>query len=174
MSDNDREDARILAFLNSEKQLGDNKPAFEGKLSLPGNRQERRVALWAHTTKQGRTMLAGRVSRSAAAQIEELARPVRDDDDALIEQAQTDSKQFAVDAHEVLLFTNSRKGPESSSAPDYWGYCNPGDGAPLMRLAVWAKTDSRGRAMLSGTVKEHEAAPEEPSRTPERRRGLGR
>ena len=161
-------EGRMIAFLNAQKEAGDSKPAFEGRVSLPQDPNERRVVLWAHTTKKGRTMLAGRVSKSAAAQIEELARPAREPDDSLIDQAQTDGRQFAVDAQEMLLFANARKGPEQSSHPDYWGYYNPGDGASLMRLAVWAKTDAHGKAMLSGSVKVHEPVPE-PERRPARR-----
>jgi hypothetical protein len=164
----DQEEGRFIAFLNRDKQPEDNKPAFEGKLSLPQSTDERRAVLWAHTTKQERTMLAGRVSKSATAQIEELARP-RQPDDRTIDQAQTDGKQFAVDPHEILLFSNGHK--KQSNQPDYWGYYNPGDGAPLMRLAVWAKSDAHGKAMLAGSVKEHEPVAE---RSPERPRGRSR
>lgn len=167
-------EGRLIAFLNLKKEPGDNKPAFEGRVSLPQDANERRAALWAHTTKKGRTMLAGRVSKSAVSQIEELARPARDADDVLVEQALSDGKQFTVDPHEILLFSNARKGPEQAAHPDYWGYYNPGEGAPLMRLAVWAKTNAQGKAMLTGSVQVHEPIHEpvpERERKPVRQRG---
>jgi hypothetical protein len=66
MSQDDEEEGRFIAFLNARKQPGDNKPAFEGKLTLPEDADERRAVLWAHTTKAGRTMLAGRVGKTAS------------------------------------------------------------------------------------------------------------
>jgi hypothetical protein len=162
-------EGRLVAFLNLHKTPGDNKPAFEGRVSLPQDANERRFVLWAHTTKNGRTLLAGQVSKSAAAQIDELARPVVKPDDTLIDQAQSDDKQLAVAAHEILLFTNTRREPAQTAHPDYWGYYNPGEGAPLMRLAVWAKNDPRGKAMLTGAVQIHEPTPER-ERRPARQR----
>lgn len=41
-----------------------------------------------------------------------------------------------------------------------------------MRLAVWAKTDAHGKAMLTGSVQIHEPAPER-ERKPTRQRGRG-
>ena len=168
----DREGGRLLAFLNAQKTPGDNRPAFEGRLSLPDDANERQVALWAHTTKAGATMFAGRISKSATEQIQDLMRAPREADDPQLEAAESDGK-VRVDAHEVLLFSNTRKAPENGKQPDYWGYCNPGDDAPRMRLAVWTQTTAQGKAMLTGSVKVDEPEQErEPLR--ERRRERSR
>jgi hypothetical protein len=172
MENDQRRQGRLLAFLNPDKEPGDARPAFSGSLTLPDDASERRIALWAHTTKKGHTLLAGRVSQSAQEQIAALLRPVSASE-TLIEEAQSDGKEFAVDPGEVLLFANIRKTPEHAQAPDYWGYFNPGNGEALMRVSVWAKTDSRGKAMLSGALDVHEPA-RDLQRQRERHRGRSR
>ncbi|MDX2264106.1 MAG: hypothetical protein NW215_03945 [Hyphomicrobiales bacterium] len=146
---------RFIAFFKADaKQAGRKGPDFEGTLTLPGG-EERRVGLWARKTKAGKTMLSGRLSRGAVAQIEELTRDLQSEDTPA-EDPQSDGAQFAVDPHDIVLFRASK--PDGSKLPDYWGYCHPGGNAPLMKLSVWAKTDKRGRAMLSGAVAVHEPA----------------
>lgn len=162
--DDDEEEGRFIAFLNSRKQAGDNKPAFEGKLTLPEETDERRAVLWAHTTKTGNTLLAGKVGRSASEQIDALVRPPQETGEP--EEDEADGKELDVAPDEILLFKNDRK---DGKQPDYWGYYNPGSDAPLMRLAVWAKNDAGGKAMLSGSVKVYE-----PEFERSRQRGRGR
>jgi hypothetical protein len=173
MDNEPRRQGRLVAFLNADKQPGDQRPAFNGEISLPEDPIERHLVLWAHATKKGHTLLAGRVSKSAMEQIEALTRPSPERAEDLIEQAQTDGKQLAVDINEILMFENTRKTPEQAKAPDYWGYFNPGNGEPLMRVTAWAKTDSHGKAMLSGAVDVHEPA-HELKKQRERLRSRGR
>ena len=78
------------------------------------------------------------------------------DPDAAIRIAQTGGKDLTIDPHGMLLFSNTQKDAENPTRPDYWGYYNPGGGERLMRLAVWARTDSRGNAMLTGNIQRDE------------------
>jgi len=155
MADNEADEGRFIAFLSAKHDQGDKRPAFEGILTAPGGREERRAALWVRTTKTGKTMLSGRVSRSTMEQIEDLAQPPQDKG---LDEAQSDGAQFAVDAQEIMLFPNGQKSDADSKLPDYWGYCNPGKGKPLLRLAVWATTDRNGKAMLTGSATVHAPA----------------
>ena len=147
----------FIAFLNGTKQVDDNRPAFQGRLSLPGNPSERSVALWVYTAKNGQVLLNGKAGESAATQIEKLTKPPREViEDASIKVAQNDNKGLVIDPHNVLLFTNKQKDAENPERPDYWGYYNPGGGERLMKVAVWAKTDRGGRAMLTGNLQRDE------------------
>lgn len=148
----------LIGYLNKSKQPGDDRPVFQGKLSLPGLTTERGFALWAHTSeKTGDTVLSGRAGESATSQIEKLTKPPRQHDtDTTIKLEQRDgSAGLSIDPHSMLLFTNKQK-DTNQARPDYWGYYNPGGGQPLMRLAAWAKTDRHGSAMLTGSLQKEE------------------
>jgi hypothetical protein len=82
------------------------------------------------------------------------------------QEDEPDGNEPDVAPDEILLFKNTRK---DGNQPDYWGYYNPGHDGPLMRMAVWARNDAAGKAMLSGSVKVHE-----PEFERSRQRGLGR
>ena len=120
MDNEQRRQGRLVAFLNADKQPGDQRPAFNGDITLPDDPSERRLLLWPHAIKKGHTLLAGRVSKSAMEQIEALTRPSPERAEDLIEQARTDGRQLAVDINEILMFENSRKTPR------------PGQGARLL------------------------------------------
>lgn len=163
----------LLGFINSAKAPGDDRPAFQGKLSLPGQSAERGFALWAHTSeKTGDVVLSGRAGDSAAAQIDKLTKPPRQHDtDTTIQIAQKNGAEgLKIEPHAIVLFTNKQKDGENPNRPNYWGYYNPGGGDPLMKLAAWAKTDRRGNAMLTGSLqrdepaRERETVPEKPRR----------
>ena len=164
----------LRAFLNTEKVKGDNKPAFEGKIVLPGSTVERPLALWiGQRKKDGATMLTGRVEHprgTALEQITGLAGASRVSDLALNEG------KLSLKAGEVVLFENKAKSPEASvdgqgTRPDFYGWHHTGEpGRGLVELGVWAKTDTNGRAYLSGSVKDRVAEPmatPEPDREPE-------
>ena len=162
----------IIGFLNITKQPGDDRPVFQGKLKLPGQEAERGFAVWAFTSeKSGETVLSGRAGESAIAQIDKFAAPERaHDTDTTISIAQKEGGQaLEVKPHTLVMFTNKSKDAENQNRPDYWGYYNPGGNMPLMRLAAWARTDQRGKAMLTGSLEKDEPrramdAPEKPER----------
>ena len=69
-------------------------------------------------------------------------------------------------AGEVVLFENKAKeagtpadGP--GAKPDFYGWHHTGEpGRGLVDLGVWAKTDTNGRAYLSGSVKDRALEPQ--------------
>lgn len=146
----------FIAFINRDKKVGDKRPAFEGRIAVPGNDDERRHALWAHeytNPKTGETLVmfngqAGNVttSASALAQIASLASATGDTHEAVV-------GNLNLAAGHIVMFPNGFKddAPEKDR-PDYWGAYNPGNGEPVVRISAWAKKDRSGRAMLTGAT----------------------
>lgn len=171
MSDNSK--GTLRAFLNTEKVKGDNKPAFEGKLTLPGDPVERPVALWLRQRKEdGALMLAGRVEQPRGSALEQITGLAGG---KTRELAVNDGK-LKLKPGEVVLFENRTKAASApadgpGSKPDFYGWHHTGDAARgLVDLGVWAKTDTNGRAYLSGSVKERQVEPQsapEQDREPE-------
>jgi hypothetical protein len=157
----------LIGFLNQAKTPDDQRPVFSGKISLPGNPAERGLALWAYTSKtSGETLLSGKAGESPTAQIDKLIKPATAPDvgkainpDTSIKVGQNGEKALIIDPHSVVLFSNKQKDLENPARPDFYGYYNPGAGEPLMKLAVWAKTDRYGKAMLTGNVQKDEPKP---------------
>jgi hypothetical protein len=145
----------FIAFMNRDKQPGDNKPAFDGRLSTPGADDELRFALWAHEytdPKSGETKImfngqVGAVDAKATAldQMASLARASNNTEATI--------GNLTLAARQVVLFPNGFKtdAPEKDR-PDYWGAINPGSGQPIVRISVWAKKDRNQNAMLTGAT----------------------
>ena len=147
-------DGAFRAFLNSAKVPGDDRPAFEGELTVPGDESPRTFALWARKDKNGNPILSGRVSAltgSAMDQIAELANNAAEVSPITI----GDRKEpLTLKARELLLFHN-RKKDSNEKQPDYYGWHHSGrPDAPPLNVSVWAKVDTNGRAYLKGTVQE--------------------
>ena len=146
----------FIAFINRDKKQGDNRPAFEGLIALPGTEQERRLALWAHEytnpkTGEVQVMFNGQAdsittSASALEQISSLAATTASDQDATL-------GNLTLSAGQIVMFPNGFKSdaPEKDR-PDYWGAYNPGNGEPLVRISTWAKKDRNDHAMLTGAT----------------------
>jgi hypothetical protein len=115
------------AFKNLRKDASDNRPLFQGKLTLPGLPDERGFALWASVSKtSGETVLSGKALASATAQINEIAKPREVlDPDAAIKIAQDGGKGLTIDPHAILLFANKQKDAEHADRPDYWATTIP-------------------------------------------------
>lgn len=145
----------LIAFLNRDKQPGDNKPAFDGRLSVPGGETELRFALWAHEyadPKSGAVKImfngkSGAVAPSASA-MEQVSGLIKGD-----ENQDVTVSNLKLAARQIVLFPNGFKAdaPEKDR-PDYWGAYNPGDGSPVVRLSVWMKKDRQQNAMLAGAT----------------------
>lgn len=154
MSDETEDTGRIVAFRNQAHEAGSKQPAFKGTISTEDSAELHPLALWVRISKKtGRTFMTGRAGETAAAQIDKLAAAAPAEDD--VEQSQDDAIE-RVRPFELALFKNDRKEP-GSRQPDYFGYFNPGDGASLQRLDVWARNDKYGKPMLSGNVSSHKA-----------------
>lgn len=146
----------FIAFLNRDKQPGDNKPAFDGRLSVPGSDEELRLALWAHDyinpkTGEVQIMFNGQtgLASTTAAPMEQVAALLRQNP----EQAGATLGNVTLAARQVVLFPNGFKADSpDKDRPDYWGAFNPGDGSPLVRISAWAKKDRNHNAMLAGAT----------------------
>src|SRR5690606_9158824 len=113
------------------------------------------LSLWAHMSQKGHPILTGKAGETAMEQIAQLA-GIPEPPESPLAGAKTNGKQFAIDPHDVMLLPNTGKGAEHTKRPDYWGYFNPGAGHALMRLSVWAETDTHGKAMLRGNLVAHD------------------
>lgn len=145
----------FVAFLNRDKQPGDRRPAFEGRIAKPGTEEKRKMALWAHAyadpkTGEMKTMFSGDVeavdtSAPAADQLATLVEGVPGEDAVL--------NNLRIAPRQILLFPNGFKNDApDKDRPDYWGAYNPGDGSPLVRTSVWLKKDRTGKVYLQGAT----------------------
>lgn len=146
----------FIAYLNRDKEPGDRKPAFDGRITIPGREDEMRFAIWAHEYKHPSTGnmqimfngQAGNVATNAAPldQVTALAKSAPEGAEATI-------GNLTLAPRQVVLFPNRFKteAPEKDR-PDYWGAFNPGNGEPVVRISAWAKKDRNGHAMLAGAT----------------------
>jgi hypothetical protein len=153
----DQTKGTLRAFLNSEKVKGDSKPAFEGKLVLPGATVERPLALWVRQRKEdGAMMLTGRVEQPRGSALDQISGLAGSKVGAL---AVNDGK-LSLKPGDVVLFENKAKEPNGpvdgpGAKPDFYGWHHSGaPGRGLVDLGVWAKTDTNGRAYLTGSIKD--------------------
>ena len=145
----------FVAFMNRDKQPGDNRPIFEGRTAKPGSDDKVPLTLWAHEytdPKSGevKTMYSGTVgavSRDAdpADQIAALTRNHATGDQTL--------GNLSLKPRQVVLFPNGFKvDAPDKQRPDIWGAINFGDGSPVARVSAWITKTRSGEAMLSGAT----------------------
>lgn len=145
----------FIAYLNRDKEPGDKKPTFDGRISIPGREDESRFALWAHENKNPSTgevqiMFNGQVGNVAtsAAPLDQVASLVK-----TAEGSEATLGNLTLAPRQIVLFPNRFKAeaPEKQR-PDYWGAFNPGNGEPVVRISAWAKKDRNDHAMLAGAT----------------------
>lgn len=146
----------FIAFMNRDKQPGDKRPAFDGRLSTPGAEDELRFALWAHEytspkTGEVQVMFNGQVGAvdAKASPLDQVASLAK----SSAEGAEASIGSLSLAPRQVVLFPNGYKAeaPEKDR-PDYWGAFNPGNGEPIVRISVWAKKDRNQHPMLTGAT----------------------
>lgn len=143
---------------NQRKEEGDNRPFFTGKMTMPGDHSPRALSLWTHVSERsGKSVLSGKLGHSAMEQIKAITpnAPAVPPDATIELAAKNGAEGLKIDAGDVLFFINESK-KENPERPDYFGYANPGQGHPLMRLSGWLDVDRAGNATLSGTATWHE------------------
>lgn len=156
MDKTDQPRGNFIAFVNRDKKPGDNRPAFDGRISIPGAEDERRHVLWAHEytnpkTGEVQVMFNGRAdslatTASAFDQISALAATPLTEQEAVV-------GNLKLAAGQIVIFPNGFKADApDKDRPDYWGAYNPGNGAAIVRLSVWAKKDRNGNAILAGAT----------------------
>lgn len=144
----------FIAYMNRNKEPGDSKPTFDGKLSVPGSDGEQTFALWAHEYKDPKTdevkiMFNGRadvVSPTDAPMAQVAALMSGDPEKATL-------GNLSLSARQLVLFPNRFKAeaPEKER-PDYWGAYNPGNGQAVVRISAWMRKDRYKNAMVSGAT----------------------
>jgi hypothetical protein len=165
----------FIAFMNRDKQPGDNKPTFDGRLAIPGSETELRLVLWAHeyeSPKAGKQIMFNGQTDAVvadAAPMEQVAALIKQAPAA--EQGEATFGNLKLAPRQIVLFPNGFKDEApDKKRPDYWGAYNPGNGAPVVRISAWAKKDRNQHAMLGGAtsyplpgkseVQQQDAAPE--------------
>ena len=146
----------FIAFLARDKEPGDKRPVFEGRLSLPDTETELHVPLWGHEyadpkTGEMMTMFNGTTDAVSPADApkDQVAALLKNEDAA----APASISNVTLRSRQVVLFPNRFKdeAPEKER-PDYWGAYNPGNGQPVVRISAWMRKDRYGRAMLTGAT----------------------
>jgi hypothetical protein len=147
----------FVAFLNRDKQPGDNRPIFvNGRIAKPGSEEEFPLTLWAFNytnTKTGEVLTGfngsiGAVSPDAAAidQIQALLK--QETPDAIVAAG-----NLSINPRQVVIFTNGFKDEApDKERPTHYGYANFGDGTPLVKASVWLGKDRYERAYVHGTT----------------------
>ena len=143
----------FIAFLVRDKEPGDTKPAFEGRLKLPEAEQELTFALWGHEyvdpkTGEKQIMFNGRTEtvQSSDAPIEQVASLLKGNDAGPVSVG---NLQLA--AGQLVLFPNRFKAEDpAKQRPDLWGAYNPGQGQTVVRLSVWLRKDRYQNALMTG------------------------
>lgn len=147
----------FIAFLNRRKQPGDNQPMYEGRIAIPGEGAEHRLALWAHEYKNPKT---GELQVMYNGQIDAVTPGalVKDQVAALMKatspgEAEATLGNLKLAPRQVVLFPNGFKADApDKDRPDLWGAFYPAPGAPIVRISAWEKMDRNQHAMLGGAT----------------------
>lgn len=146
----------FITFLARDKEPGDKRPVFEGRLSLPNIEGELHFPLWGHEyadpkTGEIMTMFNGNTDAVSPndAPKDQVAALLRNENGA----APASISKVQLRARQVVLFPNRFKdeAPEKER-PDFWGAYNPGNGQSVVRIRAWMRKDRYGRAMLTGAT----------------------
>lgn len=148
----------FIAFLLREKEPGDKRPMFEGRLSLPNDpKVEYGFPLFAHEytdpkTGEVMTMFNGGTDPVSlnAAPMDQIAALLKGADATT---ALTSVGSLQLRPRQLVLFPNRFKNeaPEKER-PDYWGAYNHGNDQPVLRIGAWLRKDRYGRAMFGGST----------------------
>ncbi|MGD9830672.1 MAG: hypothetical protein AB7I42_30250 [Bradyrhizobium sp.] len=145
----------FVAFLNRNKQPGDKRPMFEGRIAKPGSDETHPLTLWAHQyadprTGEVKTMYSGTIGPVSpdAAPADQVERLIQTGDAADLAIG-----NLTIRPRQVVLFPNGFKDEAPDrKRPDLWGAANFGDGSELVRSSVWLIKARNGNAMMSGAT----------------------
>lgn len=138
----------FIGFHNRNKQKGDKRPNFDGRIAIPGADREFRMALWAGQDKNGQVMFTGisadiSASDTALEQIDTLAGVGN-------EARNLEENNLKLRPHQLVVFKNSYKDEANPERPDFYGRWNPGTGDKLVNVSIWARKGRFGQPMLTG------------------------
>lgn len=146
----------FVAFLVRDKEPGDNKPTFDGRLKVPTSESELTFALWGHEYVDPKTgelqiMFNGRVDgvSPSDAPMAQVASLLKGDGNA----ARASVGNLELGSRQLVLFPNRFKNDApDKQRPDYWGAFNPGNGQPVVRISAWIRKDRYHNAMIAGAT----------------------
>lgn len=146
----------FVAFLVRDKEPGDKKPTFDGRIKLPNVEAEENFALWAHEYTDPKTgeqhiMFNGRTDAvsPSAAPIDQIAALLKQDNST----AAVSASNLEIQSRQLVLFPNRFKNDNpAKQRPDYWGAYNPGNGQPVVRISAWLRKDRYQNAMMAGAT----------------------
>ncbi len=129
--------------INKDKQPGDSKPVYEGRLTVPGTSEEYGFALFLGTDREGRKYFSGPITHQ----------PVNGKlDDQLSALLTAETAKSGPDAGEgrqerpfriFLLPTEPKEKQEGKGEPPaYWGRATFAAGSQPIQISVWEQ-DSR-------------------------------
>lgn len=158
----------FYAPMNRNKQPGDDRPMFTGRLTKPGDDAKHPFQLWAHPytdPKTGEQLVSFSGTLDA---VSPDALPM-DQIHALIaahpDQAEKIIGNLKLRPGQIVLFPNGFKAeaPEKDR-PDYWGWVVPHDGTEPFKPSVWFKKFDDGRVYMSGATSYHQPGKSEAER----------
>jgi hypothetical protein len=153
----------FIAWFERSREPGSKQPSFTGRLSIPGREQEHGLSVWTRKDRFGRPYFFGSidgmpVTEDALAQIEKLANEQEEMTGEILDAGyniQLAPRQF-------VMFANKYREPNAQDTAEqaakrtkqnhFWGRLNPGDGSPVVALAMWVKQDKRRNPMLTGST----------------------
>lgn len=138
----------FIAYTNREKQAGDKRPTFQGRVTMPGSDREFALALWAGRDVKGNVVMTGRTSIISAN--DDVSKQLDDLIAAGEPAAAIEEGGLKLDATQIVLFKNGFKDAENPKRPDMWGRWNPGTGEKLVAVSAWLRKDRYERPMLAG------------------------
>lgn len=160
------EKGNFVAYMNRNKQYGDSKPSFEGRISIPGTKTEHRIALWNHSYTDPKTG-EQRVAFNGKAQVNAYTDAPTDQIASIAKAAGNDTilqGSLTIACGHVVMFENHAKNEPSKSGnerPDYYGYYHPHQGGPIVQIGAWARKDRFKNPMLSGVTSYKPTDPEQ-------------
>jgi hypothetical protein len=138
-----------------------NRPAFNGRITLPGLPEERGFSLWgAVSRKTGKLILSGPVTPDRDTQWANLHRKPGDPspDVTKFVVMQEGQDPFPVKPHHMILFTspNTEITEGKKAPPKMFGYYNPGGEHPVMVISAFEHADRNNNIMLLGPVEAYD------------------
>lgn len=151
-----QQSGNFVAFLVRDKEPGDNKPTFDGRIKLPNVETEENFALWAHEytdqkTGEQQIMFNGRADAVSpgAEPMAQIAALIKQDETS----AAVSASNLELQSRQLVLFPNRFKNDNpAKQRPDYWGAYNPGNGKPVVRISAWLRKDRYQNAMMAGST----------------------
>lgn len=148
----------FIAFLARDKEPGDKRPMFEGRLSLPEDpKLEYGFPLFAHEYTDPRTGEVMTMFNGTTDPVSMNAAPM-DQIAALLKTADTATALSSVGnlqlrPRQLVLFPNRfRDEAPEKDRPHFWGAYNHGSNHAVLRIGSWLRKDRYGRAMFGGST----------------------